>query len=252
MENTGNSLLGIGEAAEYLGVSKDTLRRWEREGKLTPFRTPGNQRRYSLALLRELLRKRENDEIYIEPEAIAKPIKKEEPEDEILQTSLEEPLIKEGDTAVAEKKEAPILTDNIQEVTIASVEEGHNEKPISPLGNYKYTEEVITKEEPYLPHPPIISDLEQSISQSLNEVREMLENIDTENKERAGIPTKKDSFRKFYEPKKPIASVKKRLITSIAASLVALGLIALGMSAVAYWSEKQTANIPVGIVSPLP
>jgi excisionase family DNA binding protein len=37
----------IGNAAKWLGVSVQTLRRWEREGKLMPAqRTPGGQRRY--------------------------------------------------------------------------------------------------------------------------------------------------------------------------------------------------------------
>ena len=34
----------IGEAAELLGVRVETLRRWEREGKLTATRTSGGQR----------------------------------------------------------------------------------------------------------------------------------------------------------------------------------------------------------------
>lgn len=34
----------IGEAAELLGVRVETLRRWEREGKLATRRTPGGQR----------------------------------------------------------------------------------------------------------------------------------------------------------------------------------------------------------------
>ena len=40
----------IGEAAKFLGVSTQTLRRWEKKGKGLPVhRTSGNQRRYSLA-----------------------------------------------------------------------------------------------------------------------------------------------------------------------------------------------------------
>ena len=40
-------MLSIGQAAEYLGVSVSTLRRWEREGKFQPTeRTAGKQRRY--------------------------------------------------------------------------------------------------------------------------------------------------------------------------------------------------------------
>jgi excisionase family DNA binding protein len=50
-------MVSIQEAAEFLGVSPQTLRRWEREGRLLPDeRTPGGRRRYDLARLRpELL-----------------------------------------------------------------------------------------------------------------------------------------------------------------------------------------------------
>ncbi len=46
-------LVGIREAAEFLGVTPSTLRRWEHEGKLVPDeRTAGGYRRYDLARLR--------------------------------------------------------------------------------------------------------------------------------------------------------------------------------------------------------
>jgi predicted site-specific integrase-resolvase len=46
-------MVSIRKAAEFLGVSAQTLRRWEREGKLLPDeRTPGGRRRYDLARLR--------------------------------------------------------------------------------------------------------------------------------------------------------------------------------------------------------
>lgn len=38
--------LAIGEAARRIGVSVDTLRRWDKDGKITSFRTPGKQRRF--------------------------------------------------------------------------------------------------------------------------------------------------------------------------------------------------------------
>lgn len=42
-----SKFISIGEAASLLGVSTQTLRRWEREGRLLPDeRTHGNQRRY--------------------------------------------------------------------------------------------------------------------------------------------------------------------------------------------------------------
>ena len=48
----------IKEASDYLGVTPDTLRRWEEEGKIKPDRTEGNHRRY---LASELAGKEESD-----------------------------------------------------------------------------------------------------------------------------------------------------------------------------------------------
>ena len=46
-------LVGIREAAECLGVTPSTLRRWEHEGTwVTDERTPGGSRRYDLARIR--------------------------------------------------------------------------------------------------------------------------------------------------------------------------------------------------------
>lgn len=44
-----DKLITISEAAERLGISPTTLRRWEESGKLIPERTQGNQRRYRLS-----------------------------------------------------------------------------------------------------------------------------------------------------------------------------------------------------------
>jgi len=53
-----NSALRVGEAAELLGVSVDTLRRWEAEGRLRVRRSRGGQRLVSLADVRRLQAKR--------------------------------------------------------------------------------------------------------------------------------------------------------------------------------------------------
>ena len=45
-------LVAIGEAYQVLGVSIDTLRRWETAGKLIPERTVAGHRRYDLAKLK--------------------------------------------------------------------------------------------------------------------------------------------------------------------------------------------------------
>ena len=43
----------ISKASKELGVSIDTLRRWEKEGRITSERTPGGHRRYDLEKLRQ-------------------------------------------------------------------------------------------------------------------------------------------------------------------------------------------------------
>jgi excisionase family DNA binding protein len=48
-----NKFLSIQQAAAFLGVSPQTLRRWERKNKITPcYRTQGGQRRYDVTKLR--------------------------------------------------------------------------------------------------------------------------------------------------------------------------------------------------------
>jgi excisionase family DNA binding protein len=47
-----NRLITIGQAANILGVSISTLRRWELDGKISPERTNGLHRRYDLAKLK--------------------------------------------------------------------------------------------------------------------------------------------------------------------------------------------------------
>ena len=45
-----NKFITIGEAAKFLGVSSQTLRRWEKKGKGLPCqRTKGKQRRYDIS-----------------------------------------------------------------------------------------------------------------------------------------------------------------------------------------------------------
>jgi molybdopterin-binding protein len=48
----------IGEAAEMLGVRVETLRRWERDGKLATARTPGGQRTIPASEVARLLAER--------------------------------------------------------------------------------------------------------------------------------------------------------------------------------------------------
>ncbi len=52
------NLISIGQASEYLGVSIDTLRRWEKKGRIEAFRSPGGHRYYDKTELDQLFGKR--------------------------------------------------------------------------------------------------------------------------------------------------------------------------------------------------
>jgi excisionase family DNA binding protein len=54
-EMGGTSDVRIGEAAEMLGVSVESLRRWERDGRLKATRTIGGQRRVPVGEVRRLM-----------------------------------------------------------------------------------------------------------------------------------------------------------------------------------------------------
>jgi len=56
--SNGAGTVRIGRAAEVLGVSVATVRRWEREGKLRPLRSAGGQRRVAIAEVERLRRGR--------------------------------------------------------------------------------------------------------------------------------------------------------------------------------------------------
>lgn len=59
MQHTRNSPLGLStsQAAEALGVSLGTIRRWSDMGHLASYRTPGGQRRFSAEQIDEFLEK---------------------------------------------------------------------------------------------------------------------------------------------------------------------------------------------------
>ena len=50
-----NDYMTISQAATYLNVRQETLRRWEKLGKIQPYRTNGNQRRYTKEMLDAVL-----------------------------------------------------------------------------------------------------------------------------------------------------------------------------------------------------
>lgn len=57
-ESGSETLIRVGQAAEMLGVSVETLRRWEADGRLATTRTEGGQRLVDLAEVTRLLTER--------------------------------------------------------------------------------------------------------------------------------------------------------------------------------------------------
>jgi putative resolvase len=55
---TVDPLLPIGEAARLIGVSVDTLRTWEADGRIEATRSAGGQRRFSLVEVERLIEER--------------------------------------------------------------------------------------------------------------------------------------------------------------------------------------------------
>jgi excisionase family DNA binding protein len=50
------AMVGTVEGARVAGVGENTLRRWADAGALPTYRTPGNQRRFKVSDLRNLIR----------------------------------------------------------------------------------------------------------------------------------------------------------------------------------------------------
>lgn len=59
-----DNMLSITDAAAYLKVSDDTLRLWDKDGKLKPYRTPGGHRRYTKEQLDEFMKLNNNQVDY--------------------------------------------------------------------------------------------------------------------------------------------------------------------------------------------
>lgn len=51
--------ISIGKAANILGVSKQTLRRWEAQGKIKVYRTFQNHRRYDISSIQDCAPKKQ-------------------------------------------------------------------------------------------------------------------------------------------------------------------------------------------------
>lgn len=56
MKKSNSQWMSIGEAAKYLSVSRDTLRRWEKKRKIKAIRSPTNHRYYTKKMLDAIMK----------------------------------------------------------------------------------------------------------------------------------------------------------------------------------------------------
>lgn len=67
MEKSNSQWMSIGEAAKYLGISRDTLRRWEEKGKIKAIRSPTNRRYYTKSILDAAMNVKEVSQLKTNP-----------------------------------------------------------------------------------------------------------------------------------------------------------------------------------------
>ena len=102
-QNEQAGLLSIGGAAEFLGVSIDTLRRWEKKGKVVAFRSPGGHRYFEKEKLKNLFNQKYTRD---EPRMTAKPsVEEKKTVPEVPPT----PITQEAQEVVANKESATIV-----------------------------------------------------------------------------------------------------------------------------------------------
>jgi len=94
-------MLSIGEASDYLGISIDTLRRWEKKDKVKPHRSPGGHRYFKKEELDNLFGRKYERAKELKPRSKKKAeIKKDEPI-----SKPEKPIKKAPDIRVISERE---------------------------------------------------------------------------------------------------------------------------------------------------
>jgi excisionase family DNA binding protein len=111
--------LSIGEAAALLSVSRDTLRRWGKKGKIKTYRTPTNRRCYKKSELTHLFSPGASQvppSPTVKSSPSAQVVKIEEPQ----QTHTESPSQSYANTSILQPAVQPIQSDN-QHITTRGI-----------------------------------------------------------------------------------------------------------------------------------
>jgi len=117
-QNEQAGLLSIGGAAEFLGISIDTLRRWEKKGKVVAFRSPGGHRYFEKEKLKNLFNQkytRDEPRMTVKPPVEERKIVPEVPPTPINQETQEAVANKEPATVVEVVEEVPVPTQPVLE-----------------------------------------------------------------------------------------------------------------------------------------
>lgn len=111
-------LISIGEAAEYLGVSIDTLRRWEKKGKVTTYRSPGGHRYFKPEDLDKVFGKKYERDGTAKPEPDEEKEADETPEQEEKTDEDIEPASQEDEAAILNRPVRPVQVPRSEPVRI--------------------------------------------------------------------------------------------------------------------------------------
>lgn len=145
MQNDETNNLNIGRSSKYLGVSIDTLRRWEKKGKIMAYRSPGGHRYFKKDDLDKLFNTRyervqiqQSENINLEKPTTSTPISNSEPDKTLNISPLAEtPTIATPPVTNPEPRtQAVTPTPKVEESTMPT--ETHIHLPI-PEENFSFT-----------------------------------------------------------------------------------------------------------------
>lgn len=211
-DDTKPGLLNIGTASEYLGISIDTLRRWEKKGRIKPLRSPGGHRYYSKAELDDLFGKRysrDEETIRRTSEELGKSV----PEVQPIPASMPIPEIQMRE----ESAQAPIPSS--QENTLSTAVPEIPKMYSVPEEPYYTTPSV----EEQLPVSSLLHPIENQSNQNVTPVTPTISQATTEN---VLIPQKENNILTEEEIEKRINTIIKKEEKKSAANVV-LGIFAL-------------------------
>ena len=152
-------LISIGDASEYLGISIDTLRRWEKKGRITPMRSPGGHRYFSKRELDNLFGKR-----YTRDEETIRTSQQNSLSD-VVQTSTDELLTTNNQLPTSEPPVLPPITYESQLTPTPGLPAWRSirneSKEINQVSEVQLTPLIRTVREVKIPEAPIIRIVSQ-------------------------------------------------------------------------------------------